>query len=79
MPMIDSDNLKHYLDGVATAEAIRDSVFNDWKGLSDAQKLKEAGAFQLLIERVEQGHLRACERLAGALVREIEQAAAAKG
>lgn len=76
MPMIDSDNLKQYLDGVATAEAIRDSVFNDWKGLSEAQQLKEAAAFKPLIERVDQGYLRACERLAGALVREIEQAAA---
>lgn len=76
MPMIDSDKLKQYLDDVATAEAIRDSVFNDWKGLSEVQQLKEAAAFKPLIERVEQGHLRACQQLAGALMREIEQATA---
>lgn len=76
MPMIDSDNLKQYLDGVTTAEAIRDSLFNDWKGLSEAQQLQQAAVFKPLIEKVEQGHLQACQRLAGALVREIEQAAA---
>ena len=76
MPMINSDNLKQYLDGVATAEAIRDSVFTDWKALSEAQQLQQAAAFKPLIERVEQGHLKACQQLAGALVREIEQAAA---
>ena len=76
MPMIDSDNLKQYLDGVATAEAARDSVFNEWKGLSEAQQLKTAAGFKPIIERVEQDHLMACERLAGALVREIEKTAA---
>lgn len=76
MPMIDSDKLKQYLDDVATAEAIRDSLFNDWKGLSEAQQLKEATALKPLIERVEQGHLKACQQLAGALLREIKQSTA---
>lgn len=71
MPMIDSDLLQPALAALATADAARSAVYDEWSAMEEAQKTQRALEFNTAMDEVDRRYRDACERVVDTLTREI--------